>query len=76
MNVEVVLGAGLIASAILNFATFWFLRKRNKVLKSIIHNSESQPTYDCRELLHDLTEGHALVKITRISPLDVFIRRS
>lgn len=35
-----------------------------------------EPTFDCRELLHDLTEGAALVKITRISPLDVYIRRS
>lgn len=34
------------------------------------------PSYECQQLLHDLTEGAALVKVTRISPMDVFIRRS
>lgn len=38
--------------------------------------AKQEPTYDCRELLHDLTEGAGLVKITRISPLDIYIKRS
>ena len=38
--------------------------------------AEKEPTYEAQALLHDLTEGAALVKISRISPLDVFIRRS
>jgi hypothetical protein len=38
--------------------------------------AEKEPTYEAKDLLHDLTEGAALVKITRISPLDVWQRRS
>lgn len=30
--------------------------------------------YDSRMLLHDLTAGDALVRITRISPADVLLR--
>jgi hypothetical protein len=41
-----------------------------------LKKAQAEPTFDCRELLHDLTEGAALVKITRISPMDVYLRRS
>lgn len=30
--------------------------------------------YDARMLLHDLTEGGALVRVTRLAPADYFMR--
>lgn len=41
-----------------------------------LKKARSEPTMDCRELLHDLTQGAALVKIIPISPLDIYIKRS
>jgi hypothetical protein len=34
------------------------------------------PTYTAEELIHDLTNGPAVVKIERINPGNIFIRRS
>ncbi len=34
----------------------------------------SAPTTDARQLLHDLTRGEAIVRITPINPEDIFIR--
>lgn len=31
-------------------------------------------SYEVTQLLHDLTAGHAMVKIVRVAPTDVFIR--
>lgn len=60
----------------------WLVVDRNRLksqitdLREYVAKKAKDPSYDCRKLLHDLTEGDALVKITRIEPLDVFIRRS
>lgn len=33
-----------------------------------------QETYDVKELLHDLSAGEAIVRISRVAPADVFLR--
>lgn len=35
---------------------------------------KNKPDYDATQLLHDLTGGDALVKVTRISPENVLLR--
>lgn len=70
----VALGLSFALAVMAMFAVWlWFERKR---LKATIEAIQKEPTYDARELLHDLTEGAGLVKISRISPMDVFIRRT
>lgn len=76
MGMEIAL---LIAIAIATFSTglsVYLWLERRELRSKLASKSKDEPTYDCRELLHDLTEGTALVRITRISPMDVFIRRS
>lgn len=36
--------------------------------------SKKHETYDVKELMQDLLAGEALVRVTRISPNDVFLR--
>lgn len=36
--------------------------------------AESEPSYDARQLLHDLTRGEAVIRIKRIDPDDILIR--
>ena len=36
----------------------------------------NEPTYDCRLLLHDLTGGSAAVRITRLDPNELYVRRT
>lgn len=35
---------------------------------------QSEPSYEAQQLLHDLTRGSGLVKITRVDPSEVFLR--
>lgn len=56
---------GLLVS--LNLNIFMLFRERS--LKKARKES-----YEVKELLHDLTGGHALVEIRRVSPTDVFLR--
>ncbi len=44
--------------------------------KRVLPPAPPAQDYDCRQLLHDLTEGAGMVKITRVSPMDVFIKRN
>lgn len=50
-------------SAALNAVMVYLLKKPSKDL-----------TYDARELLHDLTQGSAMVKISRVSGADIMLR--
>jgi hypothetical protein len=34
----------------------------------------SQPSYEARMLIHDLTAGDALVRVTRVAPEEVLLR--
>lgn len=63
MILEFSLCFSLVANVVLAF----FLTRASKRPKKV-------ESYDCRQLLHDLTAGQALVKIERIAPADVFIR--
>ena len=47
-----------------------------KVAQEALKAASKEPTYDCHALLRDLTSGAAVVKITPISPMDIYIRRS
>lgn len=41
-----------------------------------LKKAKAEPTYDCRQLLNDLTRGHGIVQITPISPMDIYIKRN
>jgi hypothetical protein len=59
------------ASLSLNFYLFYKLRSQKNQLKRV---QEVKPSYEAEQLMHDLTSGVAVVKITRISPGDIFLR--
>ena len=59
----VVLGVLLVISA--GFNAYFLLRS---------NHSRERRDYDARMLLHDLTAGAAIVKVTRIAPEDIMLR--
>jgi hypothetical protein len=58
-----VLACALAASAALNFH---FYRK--------LANPKRPESYELQQFLHDLTAGSGLVRVIRVSPVDVMIR--
>lgn len=60
----------LIVALLISNAIFIFLFIREKKRKAKIKTSSG----DSSELLRDLIDGEALIKITRIAPTDVFLR--
>ena len=55
-------------SVLLNFFFIILLLKYRKF------NKKRKDSYESSELIKDLLSGEALIKITRISPTDVFLR--
>lgn len=63
--IAILCGNGLIISLLLN--VFLYLRLKKK--------SQKQDSYELKDFLQDMLGGHGLVKVTRIAPGDVFVRR-
>ena len=61
------LGATAAISLCVNLYMVYRLRKKKPI-------ASAQESYDCTQLLHDLTAGQAVVKIVRIEPVDMFLR--
>ena len=57
-----------LVSILLNFAFLLLYLKFKKTKKTL------KDSYDTTELIKDLLQGEALIKITRIAPNDVFLR--
>lgn len=74
-----ILAIGLAAALAASISgNLWFRTevKRLRTFAEALKKERSEMSYEARQLLHDLTDGAGMVKITRISPMDVFIRRS
>jgi len=56
-----------LASLAANFVLF-------KKTKELQKKPQPQPDYDATQLMHDLTAGPAIVKITRLNPTEIIMR--
>lgn len=82
METTASLGYGLfLLSLIANFILFIRKSDYKKTLIKVTRENEvlrknppKQESYDCKDLLQDMLQGEALVRITRISPSDIFLR--
>lgn len=66
MFLEFSLGFSILINVVLVCFAIYLLRKRKAVKKNA--------SYDCTQLLHDLTAGRALVRVERVDQADVFLR--
>lgn len=65
---EIILALLCLSLGLNIFGYFKFKQKQSEPIKEPIKD------YDCHQLLHDLTQGHGFVKITRVAPDDFFLR--
>lgn len=80
---EIVLYGMAIAIGIVLVIPLAYLVYRNqklteslKRLKDELKKLEKEPTYDARQLLHDLMDGSTVVRITRLDPSELYVRRT
>jgi hypothetical protein len=64
-GLELTLGIGLAASVAGNIALFVLLKKKS---------ATKQMSIEASEVLRDLLNGSALVKVSRVAPEDIFLR--
>ncbi len=63
-------------------ANVWLGIRRQELKASVRGLSErikamgTEPTFDCRQLLHDLSAGAGLIKVTRLDPTEIYVRRT
>jgi len=78
---EVVIAALSFLLVLLSCGNAWLWSERSRLTRRLLEASEAikvarTQSYDCTELLHDLTAGNAVVKITRVNPGEVYLRRT
>lgn len=66
MVLEFSLGFSVVMNVVLASFLIFLLRKAKAVKKNA--------SYDCTQLLHDLTAGRALVRVERVDQAEVFLR--
>lgn len=68
----IILAAICVASVAFNLYQFKETEKLQADIEAL--KRKGPESYEVRDLLRDLATGRALVKITRVEPMDVFLR--